>query len=287
MTDTPQMPAKITAWGDFGPGSVTGQWSANTYAPDIPVATYIREDQPSPSAIKTTEPPKDGSMLCLLLDYREGENPLEDALQAWTIGHNTLDDTGEDEWVILGWNWEQDCYTQGTGKIIGWMPFPFEQIPPNAMQRFDMEMMSKQIQESNEALTHLCQAHGAPADCLPMQWLDTQLTDLRAARDRAETDRAEQWRLRRDAAASRDVAKAACDSMRIERDSTQFQVADLTARLDESRRRVLQLDGSNIALQASKAAEAKEARKWFDAAQRWRQELSELEAKIARNGGST
>ena len=69
-------------------------------------------------------PPKDGMMVCLLVDYSEdGESPLQDALTAWTIGYNTLADTGEDEWIMVGWDWCHDCYCQGSGKIIGWAPF--------------------------------------------------------------------------------------------------------------------------------------------------------------------
>ena len=70
------------------------------------------------------DPPKDGTMVCLLVDYSgDGGAPLEDALTAWTIGYNTLADTGEDEWIMVGWDWCHDCYCQGSGKIIGWAPF--------------------------------------------------------------------------------------------------------------------------------------------------------------------
>ena len=70
------------------------------------------------------DPPKDGTMVCLLVDYSgNGGAPLEDALTAWTIGYNTLADTGEDEWIMVGWDWCHDCYCQGSGKIIGWAPF--------------------------------------------------------------------------------------------------------------------------------------------------------------------
>ncbi|HMT45541.1 MAG TPA: hypothetical protein PKE59_00340 [Novosphingobium sp.] len=71
-----------------------------------------------------SEPPKDGTMVCLLVDYSgDGAAPLEDAQVCWTIGYNTLADTGDDEWIMVGWDWCQDCYCQGHGKIIGWAPF--------------------------------------------------------------------------------------------------------------------------------------------------------------------
>jgi len=69
--------------------------------------------------------PRDGTLVRLLLDYSEEENwvQLEDKIQAWTIGYNTLADTGDDEWIIVGWDWSQDCWCEGSGKIIGWLPF--------------------------------------------------------------------------------------------------------------------------------------------------------------------
>lgn len=74
--------------------------------------------------------PKDGTMLLLLVQYdRENEkhgSPLEDNAwdrPSWTIGVNSLENTGKDEWQIAGWNWEQDCFTEGRGTPIGWLPF--------------------------------------------------------------------------------------------------------------------------------------------------------------------
>lgn len=65
--------------------------------------------------------PRDSTMLWLLVDYSgDGHNPLEDAIQAWTIGFNSLTDTDVDKWEFAGWSWEQDCFTQGYGEVIGW-----------------------------------------------------------------------------------------------------------------------------------------------------------------------
>ncbi|EJU14145.1 hypothetical protein LH128_05283 [Sphingomonas sp. LH128] len=63
----------------------------------------------------------------LLVDYSDGENPLDDALTAITIGHNNDHNVGDGEgngWEFAGWNWQQDYYTHGRGKPIGWMPIP-------------------------------------------------------------------------------------------------------------------------------------------------------------------
>lgn len=74
--------------------------------------------------------PKDGTMLRLLVDYTDdGENPLEDEHQAWTIGFNQLSDTEVDVWELAGWSWEQDCFTAGAGNVIGWLPFHADAIP--------------------------------------------------------------------------------------------------------------------------------------------------------------
>lgn len=69
--------------------------------------------------------PKDGTMMRLLVNYAGpfGDHPLEDAETAWTIGFNSLEDTGEDAWQFAGWSWSQDCFTDGHGEVIGWLPF--------------------------------------------------------------------------------------------------------------------------------------------------------------------
>ena len=76
-------------------------------------------------ALPPENAPKDGTLLRLLVDYRgeHGAGPLEDEDQAWTVGFNDLANTGEDEWQIAGWNWSQDCFTEGHGAVIGWLPF--------------------------------------------------------------------------------------------------------------------------------------------------------------------
>lgn len=85
----------------------------------IPIAP-----QPVAVTVKPIEAaPRDGTMLWLLVDYSgDGGNPLEDAMQAWTIGFNNLANTDVNEWQFAGWSWEQDCFTQGYGEVIGWHP---------------------------------------------------------------------------------------------------------------------------------------------------------------------
>lgn len=74
--------------------------------------------------------PKDGTIVRLLVDYRgDGCHPLEDAEITHTIGGNTDGNTGLKEgWKFAGWSWEQDCFCEGRGKPIGWLPFAA--VPP-------------------------------------------------------------------------------------------------------------------------------------------------------------
>ena len=78
--------------------------------------------------------PKDGSILRLFIDYsvEDGCGALEDAETAWTIGFNQLVDTGDDVWEFAGWDWGGDCFTQGHGKVIGWLPFHSSSVPEHA-----------------------------------------------------------------------------------------------------------------------------------------------------------
>lgn len=89
----------------------------------------IKDSRPKPLPVESA--PKDGTMLRLLVDYsgEDGAGALEDAEQAWTIGFNNLRDTDEDEWQFAGWNWSQDCFVEGHGTVIGWLPFHTEAAP--------------------------------------------------------------------------------------------------------------------------------------------------------------
>lgn len=65
--------------------------------------------------------PTDGTIVRLLVEFTD--NSLEDSPEpVATIGHNSFDDTLIDEWQFAGWNWSHDCYIQGAGKPIGWLP---------------------------------------------------------------------------------------------------------------------------------------------------------------------
>jgi hypothetical protein len=70
---------------------------------------------PMPSA------PKDGTMVRLLVEFTE--NATEDSAEPCpTIGANNFDNDEQDEWKFAGWNWSHDCFTEGVGTPVGWLP---------------------------------------------------------------------------------------------------------------------------------------------------------------------
>jgi len=66
--------------------------------------------------------PRDGTIIRLLVEFEEHQ--LEDSEEPQhTIGSNSFDNTGVDEWQLVGWCWTHDHFTDGKGKPIGWLPF--------------------------------------------------------------------------------------------------------------------------------------------------------------------
>lgn len=59
-------------------------------------------------------------MLILLVEFYE--NSTDDLSKAVTMGFNNFDHNEVDEWLFAGWDWEQDHFTQGRGKVVGWYP---------------------------------------------------------------------------------------------------------------------------------------------------------------------
>ncbi|WP_454919265.1 hypothetical protein [Xanthobacter sediminis] len=71
--------------------------------------------------------PKDGTWVALLIDYSGADEayPLEDSAEpGWTLGANNFKHTGIDEWIWMGWDWQQDCICETrAGKPIAWAQF--------------------------------------------------------------------------------------------------------------------------------------------------------------------
>ncbi|QIG68161.1 hypothetical protein EVB55_226 [Rhizobium phage RHph_Y68] len=71
--------------------------------------------------------PKDHTLVKLLV--HQDDNPLEDVedeVPHWTIGYCGLDHNEDPNFYVVGWNWEQDCFTTEEiepARVIGWLPF--------------------------------------------------------------------------------------------------------------------------------------------------------------------
>ena len=96
------------------------------------------EDEMDKSSVRSIDTaPKDARLIALLVDYTDAPawTPFEDKPIDWTIGFNAYEHTGEDLWEIVGWDWQQDQFTNSTGKILGWRPFDTD-IPPEYTNLF-------------------------------------------------------------------------------------------------------------------------------------------------------
>lgn len=53
-------------------------------------------------------------------------NEMEEALISpiRTIGCGHEDELGRVCWDLAGWSWDHDCFTEGHGTPIAWMPLP-------------------------------------------------------------------------------------------------------------------------------------------------------------------
>lgn len=98
--------------------------------------------------------PRDGRILRLLVRFEE--HATEDASEAWTIGSNSYENTGQDEWNIAGWCWEHDHFTAGKGTPIGWLP-----MLSSAVLALD-EKLEKALVHS--AIADIDHAFGSPED---------------------------------------------------------------------------------------------------------------------------
>jgi len=66
--------------------------------------------------------PRDGTMIRLLVEFAEHSLEDDNSKPIWTIGANGYDNDGQDVWQFAGWNWSHDCFTDGVGIPMGWMP---------------------------------------------------------------------------------------------------------------------------------------------------------------------
>ena len=108
------------------------------------VAKMVEAWQPLATA------PKDGTVVRLLVNFTE--HPLEDddAKPLVTIGGNSLDNTGEDRWQFVGWSWIHDCFTDGEGEVIGWLPMVAAATQANAARAIPAATIDAIIRDIGE-----------------------------------------------------------------------------------------------------------------------------------------
>ncbi|MGE4460617.1 MAG: hypothetical protein AB7D31_15335 [Stenotrophomonas sp.] len=86
---------------------------------------------PMPRPMETA--PRDGTLVRLLVDF--DDNATDDGPGPhWTIGANTVEHDGEDEWKFAGWDWNFDEFTAGDGKPVGWLPLIDAGLQSNEVQ---------------------------------------------------------------------------------------------------------------------------------------------------------
>lgn len=101
--------------------------------------------------------PRDGTLLRLLVRFTE--HPIDDAAHDTplpTIGANSFDNTGEDEWQVVGWCWTHDHFTQGQGTPVGWLPMVANQLP--AAVETEADRLRWALTEYPKRNTHQLQA---------------------------------------------------------------------------------------------------------------------------------
>lgn len=134
---------------------------------------------PRYAALPMKSAPKDGTLLRLLVMFEEG--PLEDdnTKPIWTIGFNSLNDSGLDLWQFAGWNWTHDCFCEGTGTPVGWFPMLDalhgqalagsnfqERVQPWLLECFSAEIAADRVERNHRFLEEsleLVQALGCSA----------------------------------------------------------------------------------------------------------------------------
>ena len=76
----------------------------------------------SEKALPLADAPKDRTIRLLVEPIDGGESAyrgrLEDTREpTWTVG---AWDEATESWLFAGWNWQHDCFCNGSGRVIGW-----------------------------------------------------------------------------------------------------------------------------------------------------------------------
>ena len=107
------------------------------------------EQAGEPVALPMDTSPTDGTMVRLLVDFEA--NSLEDTDKpVWTVGACYVSDSEGDVWQFAGWNWSHDCFTEGHGKPLGWLPMLSTPPQPAAQEQTSAVPVVRQMVEALE-----------------------------------------------------------------------------------------------------------------------------------------
>lgn len=99
---------------------------------DVAEITALFTSAPTPGTPEGWQPPdtapKDSTLLLLLVEPEQCAT--EDGPLCRTIGGNNFDNDGVDRWQFAGWDWCNDRFIDGIGKVLGWMPLPAAETLP-------------------------------------------------------------------------------------------------------------------------------------------------------------
>ncbi|MET4683719.1 hypothetical protein [Brevundimonas faecalis] len=143
-----------------------GRWQKQAVVAEAELATL----RPQPQACEEAQPialavgsaPRDGTVLRLNVRYNadnreEAWTPLEDSEESWTIGFNNFDNTGDDRWQFVGWDWSQDQLLEATGgTVIGWLPFHSHTAKAPAPAPMNWVSRVMEIREEGDGVWQAC-----------------------------------------------------------------------------------------------------------------------------------
>jgi len=124
------------------PAACAHEWTDDGEFMLICTACGAQEDH-DPKWRDMATAPRDGTLVRLLVEFTEHATEDSDAMPSPTIGANSFDHTGDDAWQFAGWSWEQDCFTQGAGEPVGWLPLLYTpHADPGEVERLREESAS-------------------------------------------------------------------------------------------------------------------------------------------------
>ena len=96
----------------------------------VPIATQTRAQILAEGWLDITDKQKDGELYVLLIST-SAPVTFDDGNLGRVIGFNTKNDTGDDNWQLVGWDWCQDQFINFSASPTYYKPLP---LPPTAQE---------------------------------------------------------------------------------------------------------------------------------------------------------